>query len=154
MTHQRRVVITGMGAITPLGHNVGALFKAACEGQSGVRPIRQFDASKFPTSLAAEVLDFNLADHIREAERFTDCGVNTRFALGAARQALADSGLLDDTHTNRDRFGIYLGSGEGIHDFPNLISAIALSYRPESRKLDAGVFYDCAMKYFHLRRES
>jgi len=154
MVHARRVVITGMGAITPLGHSVAALFQAACEGQSGVRPVRQFDARTFPTNFAAEVLDFKLADHVPDAERFTDCGVNTRFALAAARQALRDAGLLDDTRVDRTRFGIYLGSGEGIHDFPNLVTAIALSYREDKRAIDTTAFYDCAMKYFHARRES
>ena len=125
--HARRVVITGMGCITPLGHSVAALFRAACEGKSGVGPIRQFDAKGFPTKFAAEVKEFNLADHLPNAERFTECGVNTRFGLAAARQALTDAGLLDDKKVDRNRFGIYLGSGEGTHDFANLISSIAIA---------------------------
>lgn len=152
--HQRRVVITGMGAITPLGHSVDELFRAACEGKSGVGPIQQFDARTFPTSFAAEVRNFNLANHFSDAGRFEDCGVNTRFALAAARQALEHSGLLDDKKIDRNRFGIYLGSGEGIHDFPNLVTAIAMSTAPDLRSLVASEFNVAALKYFHPRRES
>ncbi len=57
---RRRVVITGMGAITPLGHSVDAMFNAQLEGRSGVGPIRHFDAKCFPTHFAAEVKDFDL----------------------------------------------------------------------------------------------
>lgn len=152
--HARRVVITGMGAITPLGHNVEDLFRAACAGTSAVGPIQQFDARTFPTTFAAEVRNFDLKDHFPDATRFQECGVNTRFALAAARQALLHSGLLDDKKVDRNRFGIYLGSGEGIHDFTNLISAIAMSYRPDTRTLDAGQFNVCAQKYFDAKRES
>src|SRR5438067_800364 len=112
--HERRVVITGMGAITPLGHSVDRLFKAACEGRSGVAPIRHFDARSFPTYFGAEVRDFELDQHIPEAGRFAHCGLNTRFALAAARQALGDAGLIDNAQVDRTRFGTYLGSGEGM----------------------------------------
>lgn len=151
--HARRVVITGMGCITPLGHSVAALFRAACEGKSGVAPIRQFDARSFPTSFAAEVKEFDLAQHVPHPERFEDCGVNTRFGLAAARQALADANLLDNAKVNHDRFGIYLGSGEGTHDFSNLVSSIAIANRPEKRTLDPSAFYTSSMSRFHLVRE-
>ena len=85
---RRRVVITGMGAITPFGHSVEALFRGACEGRSAVRPIQHWDARTFPTTFAAEVLDFELGQFLPNAERWVDCGVNCRFALAAAKQAL------------------------------------------------------------------
>lgn len=151
--HARRVVITGMGCITPLGHSVAALFRAACEGKSGVGPIRQFDSRTFPTAFAAEVREFDLADHFPKADPFVDCGVNTRFGLAAGRQALIDAGALDDSRINRERFGIYLGSGEGTHDFANLVSAIAIAYRPEKRALDPASFYSSSVDRFHLTRE-
>jgi 3-oxoacyl-[acyl-carrier-protein] synthase II len=151
--HARRVVITGMGCITPLGHSVASLFKAACEGKSGVGPIRQFDARGFPTSFAAEVKEFDLANHLPNADRFRECGVNTRFGLAAARQALSDAGLLDDNKVNRERFGTYVGSGEGTHDFVNLVSSVATAYRAEKRSLDPSAFYNCSMARFHRDRE-
>ena len=85
---RRRVVITGMGAITPLGHSVAEMFRACCEGYSGVGPIHNFNARRFPTTFAAEVKNFDLARWVKHPERFNDTGVNTRFALAAARQDL------------------------------------------------------------------
>ncbi|MFL5330382.1 MAG: beta-ketoacyl-[acyl-carrier-protein] synthase family protein [Gemmataceae bacterium] len=152
--HERRVVITGMGAITPLGLSVDRLFKNACEGRSGVAPIRHFDATTFPTKFAAEVRDFDLSQHVPNAERFVDCGLNTRFALAAARQALNNANLLDNSHVDRTRFGIYLGSGEGMHDFPNLISAIGASHPAGQRNTDCGIFFNHAKAHFHPGRES
>src|SRR5262245_49163983 len=98
---RRRVVITGMGAITPLGHGVGAMFDAQLAGKSGVAPIRRFHAETFPTTFAAEVKDFDLARHVAGAERWADSGVNSQFAAAAAQQALGDAGLLEDTRIDR-----------------------------------------------------
>ena len=151
--HPRRVVITGMGAVTPLGHSVERLFAAACEGQSGVAPIAQFDGRQFPTSFAAEVKDYDLRRFLPDADRWNDCGVNTRFALGAAKQALEDAGLLDAAGVDRTRCGIYLGCGEGQHDFPHLITAVARAYRPETRKVDPSVFFRYGLEHFHAGRE-
>src|SRR4051812_27187831 len=114
---KRRVVITGMGAITPLGHSVSELYQNQIEGKSGVAPITLFDASKFPTKFAAEVKNFNLARWVKHAERWVDSGANSRFAAAAAQQALQNAGLLDDSKVDRSRCGVYLGSGEGIQDF-------------------------------------
>ena len=149
---RRRVVITGMGAVTPLGHSVAELFGSQLEGRSGVGSIASFDASRFPTTFAAQVKNFDLARFIRDAERFEDCGINTHFALGAAKQALADAELLDETKGDRGRYGIYLGSGEGMHDFPHLIEAVARSYQ-DRQGVDSGVFFQHSLKTFHPGRE-
>ena len=77
---KRRVVITGMGAITPLGHSVAELYQSQIEGKSGVAPITLFDASKFPTKFAAEVKNFKLDRWIKDSLRWTDSGANSRFA--------------------------------------------------------------------------
>ncbi len=153
---RRRVVITGMGAVTPLGHGVEDMFRALCEGRNGVGPIDRFNACRFPTTFAAEVKDFDLGRWIKDAGRFDDTGVNTRFALAAARQALEDAGLLDEQHSgvDRTRFGTYFGSGEGIQDFHNLLSLIGQTYRPESRSVDTRAFVRGGMSRFHAGRES
>src|SRR5437588_5571148 len=93
--HQRRVVITGMGAVTPLGHSVAKLYESACAGANGVGPISHFDARAFPTQFAAEVRDFDLGRFLPDTGRWANCGLNTRFALAAAKQALEDAGLLN-----------------------------------------------------------
>jgi 3-oxoacyl-[acyl-carrier-protein] synthase II len=149
--HARRVVITGMGAVTPLGHSVERLYAAACEGVSGVGPIRQFDARTFPTSFAAEVKDFDLRRFLPDADRWEHCGVNTRFALAAAKQALEDAGLLRGA--DRTRFGIYLGCGEGMHDFPHLITGVARAYRPDRRAIDPTEFFRYGLEHFNAASE-
>jgi 3-oxoacyl-[acyl-carrier-protein] synthase II len=150
---RRRVVITGMGAITPLGHTVADLFQAQIDGRSGVGPIEHFDAGRFPTKFAAQVKNFDLGRYLPDAASWADCGPNTQFAVAAARQALADAELLA-SDTDRTRFGIYLGSGEGIQDFDNLVSLISRYYRPEQRDLDAAGFARDALKDFHAGREA
>jgi len=151
--HSRRVVITGMGAVTPVGHSVEKLYKAACAGANGVGPISHFNARAFPTNFAAEVRDFDLARFLPDAGRWDHCGLNTRFALAAAKQALEDAGLLDGGKVDRTRFGVYLGSGEGVHDFPNLVTAVHRAYRPETRQVDASTFFKMGLRDFNPERE-
>jgi 3-oxoacyl-[acyl-carrier-protein] synthase II len=151
--HERRVVITGMGAITPLGHNVTDLFASQVEGRSGIGPIVTFDASRFPTKFAAQVKDFDLGKYVKNPERWDNCGVNTRFALGAAKQALADAELLDERQGDRTRIGVYLGSGEGIQDFGGLIEGVARSYQPETRQVRTPAFFEYTQRNFHPGRE-
>ena len=151
--HQRRVVITGMGAVTPVGHSVEKLYASACAGANGVGPITRFDARAFPTQFAAEVRDFDLGRFLPDARRWDTCGLNTRFALAAAKQALEDAGLLDAAQVDRTRFGIYLGSGEGVHDFPHLVTAVKRAYRPDTRRVDASTFFAIGLKEFDAKRE-
>ena len=151
---RRRVVITGMGAITPLGHSVDAMFTAQLEGRSGVGPIMRFDARRFPTQFAAQVKDFDLSHFVSDPSRWRHSGVNSQFAAAAARQALEHAGLLDDGRVDRTRFGVYLGSGEGIQDFHTLMSLIARSYIVEERRVDAAAFARGGLQEFHPGPES
>ena len=91
LSMRRRVVITGMGAITPVAHHVAGLYRSLCEGQSGVATIEHFNAHGFPTSFAAEVKNFTLGQFVSNSQDFSNAGPNTQFALAAARQALADA---------------------------------------------------------------
>src|SRR5262249_20109113 len=152
-TERRKVVITGMGVITPLGHTVDELFQSQVEGRSGVGPIQHFDASRFPTKFAAQVTDLDLGRYVKDPERWANCGVNTRFALGAAKQALEDAELLDHSPVDRSRIGVYVGSGEGIQDFHHLMSLVAQSYQPERRQVDAVSFTRDGLRDFHAGRE-
>jgi len=153
---RRRVVITGMGAVTPVGHSVEETFRALVAGRNGVGPIRRFNARRFPTTFAAEVKDFDLGRWVKDPGRFEDTGVNTRFALAAARQALEHAGLLEEQHpgVDRTRFGAYFGSGEGIQDFHTMLSLIGQNYRPELRCVDAVSFERGGLASFHAGRES
>jgi 3-oxoacyl-[acyl-carrier-protein] synthase II len=150
---RKRVVITGMGAVTPLGHNVEELYRSQIAGESGVDRIQLFNADRFPTRIAAQVKNFDLSRFVRDPARWKDSGANSRFAAAAAQQALEDAGALDDPKIDRTRFGVYLGSGEGIQDFQNLISLIAQGYRPERRAVDTAVFATGGLRHFHVGRE-
>ncbi|MBP3958662.1 beta-ketoacyl-[acyl-carrier-protein] synthase family protein [Gemmata sp. G18] len=119
---RRRVVITGMGVISPLGHSVAELFAAQVAGRTAVGPIAHFDARTFPTTFASEVTDFDLAKFLPNADQFRNCGVNTKYALAAGRQALLDAGLLEMSG-DRSRIGVYLGSGEGQENFEALTTS-------------------------------
>jgi 3-oxoacyl-[acyl-carrier-protein] synthase II len=143
-----------MGAITPLGHDVEALFEALLACRSGIGPITRFNASRFPTKFAAEVKGFDLAEFVPDCGRWAHSGVNSQFAAAAAQQALADAGLLNDTKVDRTRFGVYLGSGEGIQDFNNLISLIAQAYREADGSVDNAAFERGGMRAFHPGQEA
>jgi 3-oxoacyl-[acyl-carrier-protein] synthase II len=105
-----RIVITGMGAISPLGHDVASTWSACRGGTSGVGPITQFDASALPTRIAAEVKGFDAAAvlGVKEARRSSRC---IQLALVAAREAVTDSGL-DITALGNDA-GVLVASGVG-----------------------------------------
>ncbi len=105
---RRRVVITGMGAVTPLGASVAQTWKGLKEGRSGVGPISLFDASAFATRIAGEVKSPVPA-------QMRDIGRHSLFAVQAAREAAADSGFLGSS--DPARVGIYFGAGDGGFDF-------------------------------------
>ena len=132
---RRRVVITGMGVVTPLGHSVGELFGASVEGRTAVGAITHFDARTFPTTFASEVKNFDLGKYIPDTGRYANCGVNTHFALAAGKMALSEAGLLE-VKGDRARMGVYLGSGEGKEDFQALVSSTAAATAPGSRTAD------------------
>jgi 3-oxoacyl-[acyl-carrier-protein] synthase II len=113
---RRRVVVTGIGMINPMGHDVSTVWEGLREGRSGVGPTTLFDASGFPTKISAEVKNWDITDTGESAEVWKDRGRHTKFAAGAAKQAVADSGIAD-LAIDPVRFGIYLGSGEGNQDF-------------------------------------
>ena len=89
---RKRVVITGMGAVTPIGCDVETYWNALISGKSGGAPIQAFDASEYNSRIAAEVKDYNPGDHFdrKEARRLHRF---TQFAIVGARQAIEDSGL-------------------------------------------------------------
>ena len=122
---QRRVVVTGMGMITPVGRDLESTWSSLLQSKSGVGPITLFDASTFPTTFASEVSkDLDLSRHVEDSGRWTEYCRNTKFAIAAASMALDESGLLDHSKLDRSRFGVYLGSGEGQQDFPRFVKLL------------------------------
>ena len=113
---RRRVVITGVGCITPMGTEVQTVWEGLKRGDSGVGPTTIFDASRFPTKISAEVRGWDVSDVGEDPEVWKLRGRHTRFAAGAAKKAMRDSGILD-ARLDPTRLGVYLGSGEGQQDF-------------------------------------
>lgn len=113
---RRRVVVTGIGMVNPMGHDPQTVWSGLREGHSGVAPTTLFDASGFPTKISAEVKGWDLAVAGERPEDWKNVGRHTQFAVGAAKQAIADSGVAE-TLSDPRRFGVYLGSGEGNQDF-------------------------------------
>ena len=112
MSHQRRVVITGMGVVTPLGNEVSVFWDNLVNGRSGIGPITHFDASLYDCRIAGEVRDFEpvkffkTPKDVRRTDRFT------HLAVGAAKMALEEAGLTAPV-ADPERFGVMLGSGIG-----------------------------------------
>ena len=114
----KRVVVTGMGAITPLGNNINEFWANIVAGKSGVGPITRFDTTHFKTRFAAEVKGFNPADYFeRNDARKYD--LFTQYAVAASEQAIADANL-NFEKLNRNKIGVIWGSGNGgIQTFQN-----------------------------------
>ena len=146
---KRRVVVTGMGCITPVGKTVAEMWNSLKECASGVGPITYFDATNFPTKFASQVKNYRLADYVENAERYEHCGRTIKFAIGAATQAMKDSGL-EEQDIDPTRFGIYLGAGEGQQDFPLWMGMIAAS-KKEGGELDLERFTELSLA--HLKGE-
>ena len=108
---ERRVVITGLGAVTPIGNNTNDFWEGIKEGKCGIDEITRFDITNFKVKLAAELKDFNAEDYFdrREAKRLDRF---SQYAMVAAREAWKDSGLDKETE-NMERVGIIIGSGIG-----------------------------------------
>lgn len=113
---RRRVVVTGMGCINPLGNDIETMWNGLKEGRSSVGYTTVFDASKFPTKIASEIKNWSVSQIGEDEEVWKHRARHTKFAAGAARQAVDASGILDTTF-DPTRFGVYLGSGEGNQDF-------------------------------------
>lgn len=108
---KRRVVVTGLGCISPVGNNVADAWKAITAGQSGIATITKFDATPFSTHFAGEVKGFNIEDYIPGKEaRHMDTFIH--YGVAAGMQAMQDSGLVV-TDDNADRIGVIVGSGIG-----------------------------------------
>lgn len=109
--NKRRVVITGLGCVTPLGHDVASTWAAILAGKSGVTRIDHFDASDLPCQICSRVRDFDIQQYMTEKEaRKRDYFI--QYGMAAAVQAIQDAGL-EVTEANADRIGLAIGSGIG-----------------------------------------
>jgi 3-oxoacyl-[acyl-carrier-protein] synthase II len=144
---RRRVVITGIGCVTPLGAEIETVWKRLLAGESAIGYITLFDASKVPTKISAEVRDWDLSDVGEDPEQWKHQGRHTRFAVGAAKKAIADSGVLDARLDPR-RFGIYTGSGEGQQDFDRFTQMMVAALGDDD-SLDLARFVRVGLETLH-----
>ena len=134
---RRRVVVTGLGMINPLGTEVGTVWDALVNGRSGVGYISVFDAANYPTRIAAEIRNWDISQCGEDPQDWAKRGRHARFAAGAAHQAIADSGILDSI-SDPTRMGVYFGAGEGNQDFFNFTQMVAVAAKDDgSFDLDA-----------------
>ena len=149
-----RVVVTGIGWVTPLGFTIDRVWQRLLAGESGVGTTRGFDASTFPTTFSAQVKpDYDYRRFVRYPDVHEGIGSNTAFALGAAAGAWTSSGLDGYTALNRRRLGIYLGSGEGSLDFDNYVAANLAGWDEERRTVDGGRWSEAALQRMGALRE-
>ena len=148
----RRVVITGVGLVTPLGHDTETVWRRILNGESGVAPITLFDASNFPTKIAAEVKDWgDMTPYGEKNEDWAGRDRHISFAIGAAYQAMKDSGLLDADY-DATRFGVYTGAGEGKQDF-DLFTQLITEALGEDGSVDVGKFVNKGLEILNPARE-
>jgi 3-oxoacyl-[acyl-carrier-protein] synthase II len=143
---QKRVVVTGMGWITPLGHDIDSVWRRLLNSESGMGPTTRFDARTFPTNFSAEVRDYTIARFVKDAKVHASAGLNSQFALGAACQAWKQSGLGDFAGLNKKRVGLYLGAGEGVLDFDQYAASNLAGWNAELKKVDGVRWADTAHK--------
>lgn len=110
--NERRVVITGMGVVSPLGNDLKTFWEHLVQGRSGIGPITAFDTTDFDCKIAGEVRNFQPADYFKNPKSAKRTDRFTQFAMAAAKMALEDSGL-NLEQCNRERCGVIIGSGIG-----------------------------------------
>ena len=121
----KRVVVTGLGALTPIGNTYQEYWNGLVNGVSGAAPITLFDATLFKTQFACEIKNFNIEDHFdrKEARKIDRCA---QLGIIAAREAIKHSGILEDANVNKERIGVIWGSGiGGIKTFEEEVSNYA-----------------------------
>ena len=153
MSTAPRIVITGMGWITPLGHDLTTVWSKLMASQSGMAPIDRFDASTFPTSFAAQVRDFDWRRYVNDPSVHETAGLNACFALAAARQAWKQAGLESWKGLNARRAGLYLGAGEGALDTPNYVVSNLAGWNADTNKIDGGKWLAAALAHMNAMTE-
>ncbi len=154
----QRVVITGMGVVCPLGHDVETFWDGLMTGKSGVAPTTLFDASTFPTTFDAEVKDYDVSRFVKNTDLHSGANRGSQFVLGACVQACKQAGIAVETDApddgiDRTQMGIYLGAGEGSVDNDAFFDAIVKSWNDESHDMDWGQWAEVALSKMTAMRE-
>ncbi len=139
--NHRRVVITGMGIVCPLGHDVQTFWQALLAGKSGVAATTIFDASTYPSRFSAEVKDYDFSKYTRNPHIHKHCNRGCGFAIGAAAQACRQASIDIETDSpadgiDRTRMGVYLGAGEGSADNDVFFDLLVRCWDDAAGKMD------------------
>ncbi|MHC4462266.1 MAG: beta-ketoacyl-[acyl-carrier-protein] synthase family protein [Planctomycetota bacterium] len=153
-----RVVITGMGIVCPLGHDVESAWAGMLAGKSGAAKTTIFDASTFPTVFSAEVKDYDFAKYTKNPQLHKHSNRGSGFAIGAAVQACEQAGINIETDKptdgiDRSRLGIYLGAGEGSVDNDIFFGAIVEAWDTDKSEMDWGRWTEVALSRMRPIRE-
>lgn len=138
---RERVVITGMGIVCPLGHDVESAWAAMMAGKSGAEKTTIFDASTFPTTFSAEVKGYDFRKYTKRPELHKDSNRGTGFVISATAQACHQAGIDIETDAPSDgidrlRMGIYMGAGEGSANSDAFFSSIVAGWDDENHRMD------------------
>lgn len=153
-----RVVITGMGLVCPMGHDVETVWRRMLNGENGFAKTTNFDASTFPTAFSAEVKDYDVSSYIRDVHLHKHCNRGSGFVLGAAVEAARQAGIDVETDEpsdgiERERIGIYLGAGEGSVDNEAFFDALVKAWNDADGRMDWAKWAQVAVAKMSAMRE-
>lgn len=154
MSTPPRIVITGIGWVTPLGHDIETVWRNLLAGKSGASATTRFDASTFPTTFSSQVTGYDHLPLMKEKALHEGVGLNTSFALGAAAQAFGMSGLASFTGLDTARMGIYLGSGEGSLDSDNYFATNIAGWDEATRTVNGAKWAAVGFQKFNALKEA
>lgn len=157
-TSNNRVVITALGLVSPLGHDVETTWSAILAGKSGAAQTTIFDASTFPTTFCAEVKDYELTKHLKNHHLHKDSNRGSAFVLGATAEACRQAGIDIESDSpsdgiDRTKMGIYLGAGEGSVDNDVFFDAIVKAWDSTNGEMDWGKWAQVAFGQMSPMRE-
>ena len=155
---KHRVVITGMGIVCPLGHDVDTMWDGLMSGKSGAAPTTIFDASTFPTTFDAEVKDYDLSKFVKNPNLHQHANRGSSFVLGACVEACKQAGIETEADSpadaiDRTRMGIYLGAGEGSVDNDAFFDAIVKGWDDQTNNMDWAQWARVALSKMSAMRE-
>lgn len=155
---KNRVVITGMGIVSPLGHDVETMWDGLMTAKSAAATTTIFDASTFPTKFDAEVKDYDMSCFIKNTQLHQYANRGSSFVLGACAQACRQAGIEIETEQpadaiDRNRLGIYLGAGEGSVDNDAFFDAIVKGWDDENRTMNWDKWTQVALSKMTAMRE-
>ena len=153
-----RVVITGMGIVCPLGHDVETVWEGMLTGRSGMAKTTIFDASTFPSTFSAEVKGYDFTKYIKNLQLHKHSDRGSGFALGATVQACKEAGIDIETDgptdgIDRGRLGIYLGAGEGSVDNDVFFGTLVKAWDTNASEMDWGRWAEIAFGQMDTMRE-